>query len=116
MRRLGVYLGATVIVAVAGAVVGLYREGQIVAKPMLPVAFVHADHTTINCVECHHDYVDDSGLGTCYACHKADPELARNMQQHYHDLCRGCHVEKRHEEEKGGPLRVCSDCHHDPEA
>jgi len=116
LRQLVLYLGAFLVIVLAGAAVRQYRDADIVAKPLLPVAFVHSDHGTVNCVECHHDYVDDSGLGTCYACHKTDPELALNMQQHFHDLCRGCHVEKRHEEEEGGPRRRCADCHHEPEA
>lgn len=111
MRNLGLYLGTGAVVAILGVVLGPYREQKMLAQPLLPVAFVHADHISVNCVDCHHDFNDESGLGTCFACHKSEPELVLNMQEHFHNFCRGCHVEKRLEEEKGGPLRRCGDCH-----
>jgi hypothetical protein len=52
-----------------------------------------------------------AGHGLCLDCHYRDPELSYLMEQQFHDLCRGCHEDKRLQGDKSGPLRHCSDCH-----
>ena len=84
---------------------------MIVTHPVLPVDFVHADHITVGCIDCHHNFNDETGTGDCYFCHKNDPAVASRMQSMFHEFCRGCHLEKAQAGEDGGPLRVCSDCH-----
>jgi len=79
--------------------------------PSLPMKFAHVDHAEQPCVECHHNYEDDTGQGLCIDCHYRDPELAPLMEQQFHDLCRGCHMEKAMESEEHGPLRHCVECH-----
>jgi hypothetical protein len=88
-----------------------WRQSVIVESPLLPVAFEHIDHNQQPCAECHHNYIDDSGGGVCYTCHKLTPELAPEMESMFHDFCRGCHVQKRAHGEDSGPLRQCSLCH-----
>lgn len=78
----------------------------------LPVAFAHADHSGENCIGCHHDFADHSGNGLCIDCHKRDAKLDTVIEAQFHDFCRGCHVERRHDGEDAGPVRACFACHH----
>ncbi|MEP1470878.1 MAG: cytochrome c3 family protein [Halieaceae bacterium] len=77
----------------------------------LPMKFAHVDHAQQRCVECHHNYEDDTGQGLCIDCHYRDPELAPLMEGQFHDLCRSCHMDKAMAREKHGPLRHCVECH-----
>lgn len=90
-----------------------YRNQNAAQQPMLPVVFDHADHSTSQCIECHHNFVDDTGGGTCYVCHKHSPEIAAQMEKMFHDFCFGCHVSTRVEGEESGPMRECKGCHHE---
>jgi len=87
-----------------------YRAGNSPNEPMLPVVFEHGDHTETACTNCHHDYLDNSGSGLCYTCHKQSPEIAADMQAMFHDFCFDCHVSKRQDDD-AGPQRECSGCH-----
>ncbi len=87
---------------------------QYVAHPegaMLAVTFAHADHTEQNCVVCHHNFTDDTGTGLCFDCHKTDPAVAPLIEEQFHDLCRGCHLEEQLAGGDHGPTRACIDCH-----
>lgn len=88
------------------------RQTAMLQRPLLPVAFEHIDHNEQPCADCHHNYVDDTGGGACYNCHKLTPELAPEMESMFHHFCRGCHVEKRMHAQESGALRQCSLCHH----
>lgn len=79
---------------------------------LLPMSFAHIDHREQNCIECHHDFADDSGNGLCIDCHKRDPALDPLIEAQFHDLCRGCHIEQRSLGHDAGPTRACIDCHH----
>jgi len=79
--------------------------------PILPMSFAHADHENETCVTCHHNFADDTGHGFCMNCHVTQPDLAPLLEAQFHDLCRGCHLEKRLDSEDSGPLRACSGCH-----
>lgn len=81
------------------------------ARPLLPLTFAHADHLEVTCVACHHNFLDDTGQGLCFDCHKTDRSVSHLIETQFHDLCRGCHVEKQLAGEDGGPLRACLDCH-----
>ncbi len=88
------------------------QQEQTAWVPPLPMKFAHIDHAQQRCVDCHHNFEDDTGQGMCIDCHFRDPELAVIMEQQFHDLCRGCHLEKAMAgEEAHGPLRHCVDCH-----
>jgi hypothetical protein len=100
------------ILTAAGAVgLAAYRDAVVRAAPLLPVAFLHDDHTSVGCIACHHNFVDSTGTGSCYACHKFDPELALSMQSMFHGLCRDCHREQVEAGRNTGPMRRCSTCH-----
>ena len=83
---------------------------QYLARP-LAMTFAHADHAKQQCATCHHNYLDDTGQGLCIDCHQADQRIAFKMRDQFHELCMGCHTEKRSDGESSGPLRNCGDCH-----
>jgi len=87
------------------------RDQQISAAPLLPINFGHLDHNEVNCVQCHHNYADDTGMTFCIDCHKKEPEIAPHIEEMFHDFCRDCHVEKHTLGEEGGPTRACFSCH-----
>jgi hypothetical protein len=80
--------------------------------PRLDMAFAHADHRAQNCITCHHNFADDAGDGLCIDCHVRRAELRPLLETHFHELCRGCHVQQRREGASAGPVRRCRDCHH----
>lgn len=80
-------------------------------EPILPMNFAHEDHVPVNCVECHHNYVDDTGGGLCMNCHVTDRTVWPLLENQFHGLCRGCHAEKAALGEDGGPPRQCMACH-----
>jgi predicted glycoside hydrolase/deacetylase ChbG (UPF0249 family) len=80
-------------------------------EPILPMSFAHLDHVTESCIECHHNYVDDTGNDRCMYCHVRDAEIWPLLETQFHDLCQGCHTEKAALGEEGGPPRRCSACH-----
>jgi hypothetical protein len=90
-----------------------YRSGlgERAFNPDLPMTFAHMDHAKEKCVDCHHNYQDDTGHGLCLDCHRRDPEVNHLMEEQFHDLCRGCHAEKQLQGDDSGPLRSCTDCH-----
>ena len=85
-------------------------------RPLLPLTFAHIDHRIVNCVDCHHDFIDDTGKGLCFDCHKTDPSVNALIEEQFHTLCRDCHVERQHLGEDAGPTRQCVDCHTADEA
>jgi hypothetical protein len=80
-------------------------------EPILPMTFAHLDHVTESCIECHHNYVDDTGNDRCMYCHVRDAEIWPLLETQFHDLCQGCHTEKAALGEEGGPPRRCIACH-----
>jgi hypothetical protein len=85
-------------------------------QPMLPITFAHLDHRTESCVTCHHNFVDDSGSGLCFDCHKTDPDVRALIEIQFHGLCRDCHQKRQQSAMDGGPTRRCLDCHTADEA
>jgi len=112
---------AVALIALMGAVWGIAERvttnrniPQIVPHPagyMLAVSFAHADHVEQNCIECHHNYVDGTGTGMCFDCHKTDATVADLIEEQFHDLCRGCHIEQQRSGAAHGPTRNCLSCH-----
>ena len=80
-------------------------------EKILPMNFAHLAHVPVNCVDCHHNYIDNTGGGLCMSCHVTDPTVWPLLEYQFHDLCRGCHEEKAALGEDGGPPRECMACH-----
>lgn len=82
-------------------------------EPILPMTFAHRDHVAVQCVLCHHNYVDDTGTESCMGCHVSSTETWPLLEEQFHGLCRDCHVEKAALGEASGPTRHCLGCHLD---
>jgi Class III cytochrome C family len=87
------------------------RADAIETRPLLPLTFAHVDHRTVNCITCHHNFVDASGQGLCIDCHKTDAKVRLSIETIFHTFCRNCHVAKRADGDDAGPVRRCADCH-----
>ena len=80
-------------------------------EPILPMTFAHQDHTHAPCMDCHHNYVDDTGTQPCLHCHVTNEDVWPLFETQFHDLCRGCHEEKNLAGDESGPVRQCIACH-----
>jgi hypothetical protein len=82
---------------------------------VLTAYFPHEKHTTVNCVTCHHNFVDKTGIGSCIDCHRSSrPDLTESAEATFHTFCRSCHTELAETTSKHGPTRACSSCHAPP--
>ena len=110
LRRFVANVGAIVVI---GLTVASYqaRQTMIDNRPALPLTFAHLDHHEVNCITCHHNFVDTTGQGLCIDCHRKNPEIRSRIEPMFHTLCRDCHVEKRGAGNDAGPVRRCADCH-----
>lgn len=106
----------TAPLVLAALAIGLSRDGLRASAPMLAVTFGHVDHQSVNCATCHHNFRDDTGHGLCFQCHKTDPRVNALVEQQFHELCMGCHVDLQRAGEDGGPIRACAACHTADEA
>ncbi|MBS0421710.1 MAG: hypothetical protein JSR66_28635 [Proteobacteria bacterium] len=79
----------------------------------IAVIFPHDLHTSVNCVTCHHNYVDHTGTTACIECHRsARKDLLRSSESEFHTFCRGCHTQLALDgQPKHGPTRSCGGCH-----
>jgi hypothetical protein len=78
----------------------------------LNVHFPHEAHITVNCVTCHHNFIDKTGIGSCLDCHRTPrPDLRQAPEATFHVFCRGCHQQLAFDHAKHGPVRQCSGCH-----
>jgi predicted CXXCH cytochrome family protein len=83
----------------------------------LQAFFPHENHRTVNCIACHHNFVDKTGFGGCYDCHRsARADLPQAAEATFHEFCRNCHSGLAREQSKHGPVRKCSGCHVDAAA
>ena len=91
---------------------------QPVARPSsITVNFPHDSHTSVNCVACHHNFVDHTGVTACVDCHRSQrADLPSSSEALFHDFCRGCHMQLALEGVRHGPTRACSACHTRPGA
>jgi predicted CXXCH cytochrome family protein len=80
---------------------------------LLPVSFPHEKHTSVNCVVCHHNFVDKTGIGSCLDCHRSNrADLTESAEATFHTFCRGCHTQLAEAPStKHGPTRSCAACH-----
>lgn len=83
-----------------------------VTPSLLPVYFPHEKHTTVDCVTCHHNFVDKTGVNSCLDCHRSSrPDLTQSAEATFHTFCRTCHTDLARTTDKHGPTRACSTCH-----
>jgi Zn finger protein HypA/HybF involved in hydrogenase expression len=83
-----------------------------VTPSLLPVHLPHEKHTTVDCITCHHNFVDKTGVGSCLECHRSSrPDLTQSAEATFHIFCRDCHTNLARTTDKHGPTRACSTCH-----
>ncbi|MGI9288935.1 MAG: cytochrome c3 family protein [Pseudomonadales bacterium] len=90
-----------------------YQASQLPQRfqPRVAMTFAHNDHKNQKCVDCHHNFTDDSGQGLCLDCHLRQADISFKLEQQFHALCRGCHEENQHVGDDHGPIRSCVACH-----
>ncbi|MBS0393184.1 MAG: cytochrome c3 family protein [Proteobacteria bacterium] len=110
-------LAATgMLAAVPGRGALALREPLLERPPLLPLSFPHARHTAVNCVRCHHNYVDQRGFDTCLHCHRsARAHIAVGAEARFHDFCLSCHRGAAIEARRG-PAGGCVVCHRESRA
>lgn len=109
---------ATAYIAIASLA---WRQEQVIEAPLLGAIFDHGIHRKVGCADCHHNFTDGTGSGSCYMCHKQDEQLALSIEPDFHDFCADCHIKAAKEghpegvnletELGHGPVRQCSGCH-----
>lgn len=110
---------AIAAVAIAGLTPGgvraILREPALDRMAALPLDFPHDKHADVNCLTCHHNYVDNRGFDTCVACHRGRrADLKEGVESRFHSFCFDCH---RHPDKKfarHGPVSGCVACHQAP--
>ncbi|MBS0373842.1 MAG: cytochrome c3 family protein [Proteobacteria bacterium] len=110
---------ALLLLAAAGSLALLYpgatlalREGLVRRQQPLRVGFPHEKHTEVNCIRCHHNYADHTGLETCIGCHRsARADLKAGAEARFHEFCVGCHRAPEPPLSKHGPTTGCTTCH-----
>jgi len=118
LARPASHLAAVALVALMPAPMSKQLLLEPVFRPSpIAVSFPHDRHTSVNCVTCHHNYVDHTGTTACIECHRnantAAPraDLAHSSESTFHTFCRDCHTQLALDSEKHGPTRSCSACH-----
>lgn len=84
------------------------------SQPLM-VDFPHERHGTVNCITCHHNFVDRSGVDSCIPCHRSErTDLDMGAEARFHTFCMDCHRDEAlpaNGSGKHGPVSKCSECH-----
>ena len=104
--------GLSVLCLLPGSTQALHRT-PVARSTGIALAFPHDKHREVNCVLCHHNYVDHTGPSTCVVCHRsARRDLKMAIEPRFHAFCEGCHEQRTAADGKRGPIRSCTACHH----
>lgn len=108
-----VALAVACVAIVYSAPVSQARLAGLRTSPIDSAGFLHAKHTTVTCVTCHHNFLDDTGKENCLNCHKrVSTDETMRIDRMFHAFCGECHRrESRIGEGKSGPIDDCSGCH-----
>ncbi len=105
-------LSVACAVFVAIAPMAEARLAGLRRSPIDSAGFLHASHSKVTCVTCHHNFLDDTGKENCLNCHKrvslSEPMRIDRM---FHAFCGECHRDERTAGHKTGPIDDCSGCH-----
>jgi DMSO/TMAO reductase YedYZ heme-binding membrane subunit len=88
------------------------RAGELPRSQSLPLAFEHEQHRAVNCLVCHHNFVDKSGPGACISCHRSSRrDIKVAIEPRFHSFCFDCHRDPGQPFKKHGPAAGCEPCH-----
>lgn len=109
-------MAAVAVAALAtGKVHESLREPVLRRAAPLPLDFPHDKHTAVNCLLCHHNYVDKTGRDTCIRCHRSQrTDLKEGAEARFHGFCLDCHRHPDAKFERLGPPSGCITCHRNP--
>jgi len=94
-----------------GAALAL-REPFVRRTDPLVLGFPHDKHRAVNCIQCHHNFVDRTGSDSCISCHRSGRAAIRvGAEARFHDFCLGCHRDPPAYLTAHGPVTGCSPCH-----
>ena len=120
-RSIGLGFVLAGLACVGLAAQGKERRSQLMLETFVPraqplmVDFPHEYHGTVNCIACHHNFVDRSGADSCIPCHRSErPDLLLGAQARFHTFCMDCHRAEDLPKDgsgKHGPVSECSACH-----
>lgn len=120
-KWLSLTLGAAALACLGLAAQKDERRAELTLEPFaqraqwLPVDFPHEKHGTVNCIACHHNFVDRTGVDNCINCHRSErPDLRLGAEARFHTFCMDCHREgalPMGDPAKRGPVSQCSACH-----
>ena len=106
----------TTVLALSMLIVGradvALREPLLPRTQMLPLDFDHGKHTAVNCLVCHHNFVDDRGFDGCIHCHRSGrADLKVGIEARFHSFCLSCHRNPDPSLHGHGPVSGCTACH-----
>ena len=112
--RRSTHLVAVAAIALIPSPVARHYLLEPTSRPdVIAVNLPHEKHTSVNCVVCHHNYVDHTGTGACIDCHRSGrADLTRSSEATFHTFCRDCHSQLAVQASPHGPTRACRECHH----
>jgi|SRR6516225_11751914 len=88
------------------------REPFLRRSEPLVLGFPHEKHLPVNCITCHHNFVDRSGEDSCISCHRSGRAAIRvGAEARFHDFCLGCHRDPPPYLTGHGPVTGCDTCH-----
>jgi predicted CXXCH cytochrome family protein len=112
-----------VVLASLSALLALMRPGSALSlrEPILArsaslvLDFPHDKHRSVDCIQCHHNFVDRSGQGSCIDCHRSRTAgIQVGIEARFHDFCLGCHRDPPAHFTSHGPVTGCEACHNSP--
>lgn len=114
----------SVVVITGVALAGLLRSSAVAAlrEPVMSrvntisLDFPHGKHVAVNCLKCHHNYVDGRGFEGCVACHRSSrADLKEGVEARFHSFCLDCHRHPPATFDRHGPVSGCATCHRPPD-
>ena len=110
-RRVSHVVAVVLIAALPAATSKQHLLEPVTGPGPIELNFPHDSHTSVNCVMCHHNYVDHTGTTACVECHR-DARRQMSAEATFHTLCRDCHTQlASNGSHEHGPTRSCSACH-----
>lgn len=101
-----------VCVAATGRAALALREPLLSRSQPLRLDFPHDKHRAVNCIQCHHNFADRTGMSACISCHRSNrTELRVGAEARFHDFCLNCHRDPPPRLLQHGPVTGCDACH-----